>query len=457
MIDRRPLSRSTFFPFFMRLAFSMLLGLAFALALPASAQPLPYQTESGVFAITDARLETVSDGVLERGTLVIENGRIAAMGPNVGVPAGATLIDGEGLTVYPGMIDGGTRIGLQEIGSLAETRDYNEIGAITPQMQALTAVNPSSVLIPVARVAGVTTALSVPGGALMPGTAALVHLHGYTPEQMSAGFEGIVINFPSGVRRGAWDRREQSEIDKAYTEALETLDDTWAQAVLYTRIQEEGGQPLYQPEMAALAPAVRGEMPILLEVNAAGDIENALRWVADSARASAQVILTGAAEGWRVADQIAEADLPVVTGPVLSLPTRASDRYSRAYQNAALLAQAGVPVALRTQEAENVRNLPFNAGFAAAYGETLGFTREDALRAVTLTPAEIFGLSDRMGSLEVGKDATLFVADGDPFEPATQVQHVFIRGVHIPISNRQILLYDEFLNRDPGLSLGDRE
>ena len=149
-----------------------------------------------------------------------------------------------------------------------------------------------------------------------------------------------------------------------------------------------------------------------------------------------QVVLSGVAEGWRVADKIAEAGIPCLVGPMLSNPTRQSDRYDKAYANIGLMHKAGVKVAIRTGDSENVRNLPYNAGFAAAYG--LG--KEEALRAVTITPAEIFGVSDEIGSLEVGKKATLFVADGDPFETKTDIHHVFIDGYMVPMESRHTRL-----------------
>jgi imidazolonepropionase-like amidohydrolase len=192
--------------------------------------------------------------------------------------------------------------------------------------------------------------------------------------------------------------------------------------------------------MEQLSKAVSRELPLLLEVNSAKDIVAALAWLKDK---NLDVILTGVAEGWRVADKIASANLPVITGPVLSLPSRNSDRYDAAYTNAAKLHKAGVKVALRTDGAENVRNLPFNAGFAAAYG----MGKEEALKAITINPAEMFKMSDQLGSLETGKNATLFIADGDPFEPKTQIIHVFIDGYKIPMTNRHIRLYQEFLDR----------
>ena len=424
-------------------------------ALPASAQGAQYRAQTGTFALTDCRIETVTRGVIERGTVVIEDGRITGVG-TASAPAGAISVPCDGGTVYPGMIDAGTQLGLVEVGSVEETQDTDEVGDVTPQMRALTAVNPSTIHVPITRVSGVTTTLSVPEGAMMPGTAALVNLHGYTPEQMAAGFEGVVLNFPLSGRRGRFDRREQSAIDEAAKKAMEALNEVWEQAMLYARIDSAragraGAQMPYQPEMAALLPVVRGEQALLVEANAAADIVKAIEWLDGK---GVRAILTGAAEGWRVADRIAEAGLSVITGPVTGLPTRTSDRYDRTYQNAALMAQAGIRVALRTDDRmQNYRNLPFHAGFAVAYGQEVGFDRQAALEAVTINPARILGVDDRLGSIEVGKSATLFIADGDPFEPATSITAVFIDGYQIPLVSRQTELFDEYLRRDPGLSL----
>ena len=411
----------------------------------------------GTVALTNARIVTVTNGTIENGTLVIQDGEIVALGATVDVPADAEVIDCSGMTIYPGMIDSGTQIGLVEIGAVEETRDASELGDLTPQMQALTAVNPNSVTIPVTRISGVTTALTAPTGGLLPGQAALINLHGYTPGQMHVGgFRALVLQFPTTGRRGFFDRRSEEDIKKAAEKALKKLNDTWDGAELYAQIDssytaspETGRRPEYVPAMAALLPVVRGEQTLIIRANAARDIEAALDWVKE--RGLERVVLSGVAEGWRVADKIAEAGIPCLVGPMLSMPTRQSDRYDKAYANIGLMHKAGVKVAIRSGESENVRNLPYNAGFAAAYG--LG--KEEALRAITITPAEIFGVSDEVGSLEVGKKATLFVADGDPFETQTDIHHVFIDGYKIPMESRQTRLYDEFLNRDPGLSKHD--
>lgn len=433
---------------------SLLLLAFLVFASGASAQDYEYQT--GTFAITNATIETVTNGTIQNGTVVIRDGVIEAVGAGVTAPSDALVLDASGLTVYPGLIDGGTTIGLTEINAVAVTVDTDEIGDVVPQVKALTAVNPSSTHIPVTRVGGVTHAMVVPRGGLMPGTAALIHLVGYSPAQMDAGFEPVVINFPASGRRGRFDRRTDEAIKKANEKAMETLNDMWDEGVRYAAMDSartaSGARTdlPYAPEAAALLPVLRGEASLMVEANSAADIRAALEWIASK---NVDAVLTGAAEGWRVADEIAEAGVPVITGPVTGLPTRASDRYSRAYENAALLHAAGVEVALRSNESENVRNLPFQAGFAAAWGRDHGFTRQDALEAVTIVPARIMGLDDRIGSIEVGKSASLFVATGDPFETATQVMHLFIEGVRVPIDSRHIRLYDEYLNRQPALAL----
>ena len=434
----------------MNLFLSLFLALGL-LAAPASG-PDEDTPREGVVVLTNARIVTVTNGVIENGTLVIQNDKITALGTDVDVPAGAQVIDCTGLTVYPGMIDSGTQIGLVEVGSLAETRDSRELGDLSPQMKALTAVNPNGVAIPVTRVSGVTTAITEPSGGMLPGQAALINLHGYTPAQMFAGFEGVALQFPSTGRRGRFDRRSDEDIKKASEKALKKLNDTWDSAELYHRIDstyqaspEAGRRPEYVPSMTALLPVLRGEQTLIVRVNAARDIESAIKWVQD--RGLERVIFSGVAEGWRVADKIAEAGIPCLVGPMLSIPTRESDRYDKAYANVGLMHKAGVKVAIRSGNTANARNLPYNAGFAAAYG--LG--TDEALRAITIVPAEIFGVSDRLGSLEVGKDATLFVADGDPFETSTDIHHVFIEGYQVPMESRHTKLYDEFLNRNPGL------
>ncbi len=404
--------------------------------------------EYGTFALTNATIETVTKGSIQNGTVVISNGKITALGTNITVPQGAKVIDCRGLWIYPGMIDGGTQLGLSEVGSDVRTKDFNEVGDVIPQMKALSAVNPNSTLIPVTRISGVTTVVSLPEGDLIPGTAALINLYGYTPEQMYAGFEGVVLTFPNTGRKGYFDRRTEDEIKKAAEKALTRLNDVWGMAVQYYKLDSatKSKGMSYYPEMEALLPVVKGERSLMIKVNESKDIQAALKWVAE--KKVKKVIFTGVQEGWRVAGEIAKAQIPVIAGPVLALPTRDYDRYDKAYANPGLMKKAGVKVALCTGGAENVRNLPYNAAFAAAYG--LG--KEEALRSVTIVPAEILGVADKLGSIEVGKNATVLISDGDPFETKTNIKYVFIDGWKVPMVSRQTELYEEFLKREPGVS-----
>jgi imidazolonepropionase-like amidohydrolase len=424
--------------------YTLLAVFCFAVANAFAQSP---KAKTGTFALTNANIQTVTNGVISNGTVVISGGKITDLGAGVQAPAGATVIDCKGMWIYPGMIDAGTHVGLLEIGQIDQASDERESGQIIPQMKALTAINPNSAVIPVTRVSGVTTVLTVPDGGLIPGTAALVNLHGYVPDQMYAGFEGVVVNFPNTGRRGFNDRRTDEDIKKATDKALTLLNDTWDKAVTYAKLDSATkGKKEYYPEMQALVPVIRGERALIIEVNAAKDITAALKWISD--KKVKKAILSGVAEGWRVAADIAKAGIPVLTGPVLAIPSREYDKYDKGYANAGLMKQAGVKVAIRTNETENVRNLPYHAAFAATYG----MGKEDALKAVTIVPAEIFGVGAQMGSIEKGKDATLFVCDGDPFETKTQVKEVFINGWQMPMESRQTLLYEEFLKREPGLT-----
>lgn len=406
------------------------------------------KSENGSFLLDNATVVTVTKGTFV-GDVLIENGLISQVGESITAPSDAKIIDCQGLYVYPGMIDGMTRLGLEEVSSVSLTNDSNELGDFNPHMKALTAVNPNSVSIPVTRTNGVTTVITAPTGGLFSGQAALINLHGYTPEQMYAGFSAVIMNFPSSGKRGRWDRRSEEDVKKDYEKTVKKLDDIWTKAKDYARMDsialaQNVAKVGYNPQMDALLAAAKKEAPLMIRVNKKEDILNAIKWVEEH---QVNAIFVSVAEGWRVAKELATAEIPVVVGPVLRNTARAHDKYDKPYANPSLLAAAGVKVAIMTNDAENVRNLPFNAGFAATYGMGV----EDALKAVTITPAEIFGVSDKLGSIEAGKIANLFVTNGDPFETKTQPKYLFINGWNIPLESRHTLLYDEFLERSPGL------
>jgi len=405
----------------------------------ANAQQIT-KASTGIFLLKNGEVYTHDNGNIKADVL-IQDGVIKEVSEMIEHP-GAKKFDCSGLTIYPGMIDSGTKIGLGEVGAVSLTQDHNEIGEFTPHMKALTAVNPNSVNIPVNRVNGITTALAVPSGGRFPGTAALINLNGYTPNDMYAGFSGVVFNYPSTGKRGPWDRRSDEDIKKAEEKAKKKITDFFDKAKLYAKISgtNKASSLDYNPQLHALVPIIKKEAPLLLEVNKKSDILSAISWIKEN---DIKAIFTGVSEGYLVADSLAKYNIPVITGPILNNPGRASDHYDVGYSNAGKMQKAGIKVAIRTNETENVRNLPYNAGFAAAYG--MGF--KEAFKAVTINAAEIFGIDDKYGSIERNKIANIFVTNGDPFETKTDVKFLFINGYNIPLESRHTYLYDEFLER----------
>lgn len=421
----------------------IIIGLCLTWSLQAQ---MTQSAEQGNFLLKNATIHSVTNGVF-KGDLLIEGSVIKEIGAGL-QSEDATVIDCTKKHIYPGMIDSGTRLGLAEISAVSLTQDHDEKGIYTPHMEALTAVNPSSVNIPVNRVNGITTVLAVPSGDLFPGKAALIHLHGYTPQQMYAGFKSVVCNFPATGKRGRWDRRSEEDIKKDSDKAMKRLNEFWESAVLHAKMDsaaQKSNQVLdYNPQLDALKDVVLNEQPIIIRVNSKADILSAIEFVNKN---KINAIFSGVVDGWRVADSLAKYEIPVIAGPILKNPSRASDKYDRPYANPGLLLKAGVEVAIKTEETENVRNLPYNAGFAANYG----MGKDAALEAVTIVPARLFGLDDQIGSLEEGKLANLFISDGDPFETKTTIHHLFIKGWKIPMESRHTLLYEEYLERSPGL------
>jgi imidazolonepropionase-like amidohydrolase len=408
--------------------------------------------EGGTFLLKNATVHTITKGNVV-GDVLVKGSKIQQVGPNLTLPAGAKSIDCTGKHIYPGFIDGGTTLGLAEISSVSLTVDHDEVGDVIPHMKALTAVNPNAVAIPVTRTNGVTTVITQPTTGKFPGTSALIDLHGYTPDQMYAGFSAVRMNFPTTGRGGRWDRRTDEAIKTDSEKALKSIKDLWADLALYHQIDSAAIANKtkfnnYRPDLDALLPVYRGKGSLMIEVNKKEDIESALKWVKE---AKVKAILTGVKEGWRVAKAIADAKVPVIVGPILDNPGRDYDSYDIVYANPSLMAKEGVLVAIRTDNSENVRNLPFHAAFAAAYG--LGI--DEAVKAITINPAKIFGLETSYGSVEAGKVANLIVCDGDPFEMKTKITHVFIKGWSVPMENRHTMLYDEFLSRSPGLQIKD--
>lgn len=421
--------------------------LLFGIGLTAEAQ-ITEKPEFGKFAITGATIHTITNGVIEGGVILIDGDEIVFVGDNVRPESDYVRIDATGKHIYPGFIDGWSGLGLTEISAVPVTVDNAEIGDFNPHMYAFTAFNPHSASVPVTRVSGVTTVLSRPSSGIISGKAAVMDLWGYSPDSMAVKKNGaLIMNLPS--KGGAWwDNRSEAEILKEYKQDIKEINDFLNKARFYDEMMKEfeadpsgKTKPDHDPRMEAMRDVLAGDVPVVISVNDEQQILDAIAWTKE--QEDMNFIFSGVREGWRVAEEIAEAGIPVLT-TTLYTPSRDYDNYQRPYQNPGLMMKAGVKVAIVSNDTENSRNTPFEAGYAAAYG----MGTDEAIKAITINPAEIFGVDDKLGSLEEGKQANLIIADGDPLEPMTNIEHVFIRGFKIPMQSRHIQLYDEFLDRD---------
>jgi len=390
-------------------------------------------------AITGGTVYPVSGPKIENATVLIRDGRIAAVGANVAVPAGATRIDAAGKWITPGLIDGAGQMGLREISAVQNTNESQLRGNETAAaFNVLEGINPASTLIPVNRIEGITTTLAVPNGSLIWGQAALIDLDGATIEAMRVKSPvAMVADLSEGSKEAGGGSRAgvAQRLRRVFDDALEY----GRRGPNYQRAQNEE-LAARSADLQALLPVLRGQLPLIAIANRRSDIETALRIGREY---KLRLILAGAAEAWMIPGQIAAAGVPVLVEPMQNLPSY--DALGIRYENAPLLAKGGVKIALMETATENTRNLRQQAGNAVANG----MTWDQALRAVTLTPAEIFGVADRYGSLEPGKVANVVVWSGDPFEFSTGVEHVFIRGRNIPLRSRQTELLERYKTLPP--------
>jgi imidazolonepropionase-like amidohydrolase len=390
-------------------------------------------------AITGGTVYPVSGPKIANATVLIRDGRIAAVGANVPVPPDATRIDATGKWVTPGLIDGAGQLGLVEIGAVPGTREGTLQGdTIAAAFNVAEGINPASTVIPVTRIEGITTALAVPAGNLVSGQAVLIDLDGAIIEQM-------VVKSPAGIVANL---SESGKDDAGGSRAgiAQRLRQVFRDALEYERRKTDFSRAQMRPlsaqaaDLEALLPVLHGRVSLIALANRRSDIETALRLAKEF---NVRLIVAGGAEGWQIAGEIAAAGVPVLVEPMDNIP--GYDSLGIRYENAALLAKAGVKVALLETDTHNSRDLRQQAGNAVSYG----MTWDQALRAVTLSPAQIFGVADRYGSLEPGKVANVVVWSGDPFEFTTGVEHVLIRGKEIALKSRQTELFERYRKLPP--------
>jgi imidazolonepropionase-like amidohydrolase len=352
------------------------------------------------------------------------------------------------------MIDAGTSMGLVEVPQGAPgTADTTEVGDMNPNSKAIVAVSPYSAHIAVTRVNGITTVVTMPLGGVISGQAALINLVGTTPKEMAISPSiALVINFPraGGATFDAFFNRQQANLaeavtarDKQINELRKLLND----AMAYGKAQDAYAsdpklpRPNRNTVLESLVPFVRGERPVIFRAEREVEIRGAVKFAGEL---KLKPIILGGYDAAKVASLLKQQDVPVIITGVLELPQMEDDYYDSLYELPAKLKEAGVRFCISTgNSAAEVRDLPYNAGMASAFG----LSHDEALKAVTLYPAQIFGVSNRIGSLEVGKDANLVITDGDLLDARTHTRYLFIDGRQLPLTNRHTELYDAFKNR----------
>ena len=411
----------------------------------------PVGAAEAPIAIVGARIVSVSGPVLEKGTVVVANGKVAAVGVSVVVPPGATVIDGTGATLYPGLIDGLTAIGLVEIQSVPGSVDTREIREVNAEARAWVAVNPSSEAIAVARANGITAALAAP----VTGQSALIRLAGTSATELVLKAPvALHMVYPTG--RPPFDisrlfeepelktleerqKEKKKNQEKELQQLKNLLEAAKAHAAGLTAARAGEGEAKPDLSLESLSPFARGELPVIVRADDEADIRGALTFAKEQ---GLKLILAGGLEAWRCADVLKASEVPVLLN-VERLPGRRSDAYDAAYTVPARLHQAGVRFAIVSDETAQSRNLPYEAAMARAYG----LPAAAALRAITLSPAEIFGVGEHLGSIEVGKDANLFLASGDIMDHRTRVLRVLIDGKEQSLETRHTRLYQQFKDR----------
>lgn len=414
------------------------------------------------FMIRGAVVHPVSSPEIENGSILVRDGKIVGVGKNLAVPKGVRVIEGKGMHVYPGMIDSATEMGLSEISAVRETVDTGELGKFNPQLRAEIAINPASEHIPVTRANGITTVISLPmgsggemrmmrggGGSIITGQAALVHLDGWTWEDMDVKRSaGMAIRFPTIVApasrfsdmpasmRGP----NFEEAKKNFDQQLRELKDFFEEARRYQKAKASGVPISPDLKYEAMLPVLEGKVPLLAVTSRERAIRDAVKFADEQ---KVKLIIANPRELGEMGAELKTKNIPVILGPTLELPEKADDPYDAAYALPEQFYKAGVKFAFGSFDNQFARDLPYQAATAVAFG----LPKEEALKAITLNPAQIWGVADRIGSIEEGKWADLMMTDGDPLETKTQVKRLFIKGKDVDLDNKQHRLYEKYLNR----------
>ncbi len=429
-------------------AIALLAGLWASSRHAAAAHPeLPGADPGRPVALVGATIHPVSGPAIPGGTMVLDKGKIVALGKQVELPSGCQIVRVEGKHIYPGWIDADTDLGLIEIGAVRSTRDQRESGRINPSAKAQVAVNPDSELIPVARANGVLLAQTAPAGGLISGTSALMMLDGWTWEEMTLKSPAALhVNWPNVPSASAsWSAEKKKEEggernSSSRRNPMTELEQVIRDAKAYRDARRADPDQPIDVRWEAMLGVLDGTIPVIAHADRAAQIESA---IAFTNRHGLRLIISGGFEALDCRELLKKNNTPVIVKAVYRLPRHRDDPFDAAYTLPLRLEQAGIRYCIAgfgRGSAANIRNLPYHAATAVAYG----LPRDKAIRAITLGAAEILGVADRVGSLEVGKDATLIVCSGDPLEIPSQVELAYIQGRAVDLNNRHKRLWNKY-------------
>jgi imidazolonepropionase-like amidohydrolase len=404
---------------------------------------IPGEATKQPIAIVGATVHPISGEPLEHATLVVRQGKIVSVGIKVNVPNNAITIDASGKHIYPGMFDAHTDMGLVEVNAVRASVDVRETGSINPNVKSWVSVNPDSEIIPVTRSNGVLLALSAPAGGLISGQSAVLQLDGWTWEDLAVQTGiGMHVVWPRMSPSIDWDTDESAkEQIESRDKALERLRQTFVDARAYeqARRADEGQHPI-DLRWEAMLPVLAGKLPLIVD---ADDIQQIQASVAFAEQQKVKLIIYGGYDAPLCAELLKKRDVAVIIGGVYRLPMRRSEAYDTPFTVPARLHEAGVRFCISGSGrfgASNVRNLPYHAAMAVAFG----LPHDEAMKAITSSPAQILGVAERVGTLERGRDATFIITDGDPLETTTQVEAAYIQGREVDLNNRHKRLWKKY-------------
>ncbi len=417
---------------------------------------IPAPKQHHPILLKDVTIHPVSSPTIPKGQILFENGKITEIGNRIAtIPEGTEEISLEGKHVYPGLIAANTVMGLVEISAVRSTRDYAEVGSFNPNVRAEVSYNPDSEIIPVTRSNGIAIALSAPQSGLISGTSAAMMLDGWTSETATLKAPiGMHINWPNmTVSHSPWVRKSPEEQKKDRDKQLRELDEIMDKARAYVKsIDADKSTQKTDLKWEQMAQVVKGELPVFIFAQNVQQIEAAVEW---STRQGVDIVLVGGSDSWMATDMLKQNNIPVILESTHKLPSHRNSDYDEPFKTPKRLNDAGILFCIGSNssafEAAHLRNLPYAAGTAAAYG----LSKDDALKSITINSARILGIDTLVGSLEVGKDATLFIADGDPLEIMTTVDQLYIQGRKIDMSDRHKMLRDKYTEKYRQLNLID--